>query len=166
MLNFMRNFKKRIKNEKGVAIFEMIPVTLIFILLVNFSIGFFGAIHTGILNSIAARNYAMETFRHRADLVYFRNVTSGDVGVHYQKQGFRYHGITSEKNKSNIWVATTRNIGFFKGGEFVEVKKNPKEHSVAQLNKIKDEERYTQDGVNPIWIKTAYGVCLNSNCGK
>lgn len=164
MLNII--IKNKIKEEDGVAIFEMIPITLIFILLINFSIGFFGAIHTGILNSMAARNYTMETFRHRADLVYFRNVNSGDKDIHYQKQEVRFHGITSENNKENRWIASTRNIAFFKGGDFVEENQNSKEHSAAEMNKIKDEVRYTQAGVNPIWVKTAYGICLNSNCGK
>lgn len=164
MLNI--TLKNKLNEEDGVAIFEMIPITLIFILLINFSIGFFGAIHTGILNSIASKNYAMETFRHRADLVYFRNVTNGDKEVEYQKQEVRFHGITSEKNNQNLWVATSRNIGFFKGGDFVDENKSAKEHSAAEISKIKDEVRYTQAGVNPIWIKTAYGICLNSNCGK
>ena len=51
-------------------------------------------------------------------------------------------------------------------GDFVGDNKSAKEHSASEISKIKDEVRYTQAGVNPIWIKTAYGICLNSNCGK
>ncbi len=106
MLN--QNF---IKNQKGIAVFESIPIILVMILLLNFSIGFFGVVHTGILNSIASRNYAFETFRHRADNKYFRSKSE----LPYNKKGFRFHGTVSEltKQDDNRFVATSRPIDFF-----------------------------------------------------
>ena len=61
---------QHLQNEKGMAALEIIPIVIIVVLLLSFSFGFFGVIHTGILNSMAARNYAFETFNHRSDLRY------------------------------------------------------------------------------------------------
>ena len=92
----MLALKKTIKNQRGMAIIELIPTMIIILLLFNFSLGFFGAIHTGILNSMAARNYAYETFRHRSNLNYLRD-SSGEVS--YTKEGFRLHATTSDNAK-------------------------------------------------------------------
>ena len=54
---------QHLKNDHGMAVLEMIPIMIIVVLLLSFSFGFFGLIHTGILNSIGARNYAFETFK-------------------------------------------------------------------------------------------------------
>lgn len=57
----LKRQRSSINNEKGMAVLEMIPILVVFVLFINFSLGFFGAIHSGILNSIASRNYAFET---------------------------------------------------------------------------------------------------------
>ncbi len=156
-----------LKNEKGMAIFEIVPILIIIVLFINFSLGFFGAIHTGILNSIAARNYAFETFRFRSNLSYFRNVSSsGGTNPNYDKTKFRTHGIGSDKKMgSNTWYATTRLIDFmnFQPARAADQIGAPTDHnkSVRDLAGGRNEKV----GVNPIWIRTAYGICLDSNCG-
>lgn len=151
-----------IKNEKGMAIFEVIPILVVIVLFVNFSLGFFGAIHTGILNSIASRNYAFETFRNRSSLVYFR-----DKDVHFEKMGMRVHGTMTEKSAaspSEEWRASARLIDFMNFDKrAAEVVGNSKTgHS--KVREIPDGRNQSL-GVNPIWIKTTYGICLNSTCG-
>jgi hypothetical protein len=59
-------------NQKGIAMFEAVVLMIVFAVIVTYSIGFFGAIHTGIKNSIASRNLAFETFRNRSNLSYRR----------------------------------------------------------------------------------------------
>ncbi len=76
----------RLKDEHGMAIMELIPIMVILVILINYSLGFFGAIHTGILNSMAARNYAFDTFKHRSNLVYLRDTVGGAL-VSYDKYG-------------------------------------------------------------------------------
>lgn len=155
-----------IENEKGMAIFEMIPILVVIVLFVNFSLGFFGAIHTGILNSIASRNYAFETFRNRSDLVYFRN----DKTIHFDKLGARVHGTLTEKSANSPtdeWRASTRLIDFMnfdkRAAETVGAEKG--QHSkLRELPSGRVSEGVHQ-GVNPIWIKTMYGICLNATCG-
>lgn len=157
--------KSSINNEKGMAVLELVPIIIVIVLLVNFSLGFFGAIHTGILNSIAARNYAFETFRNRSNLVYF-SATSNDssaLSYTYDKVGMRVHGTLSENAKSKDWVASSRMI------DFMTMQKRAAEvvgNSKGEHEKIRSLPGGRNEGVsvNPIWIKTAYGICLNSEC--
>ncbi|MEZ0393094.1 MAG: hypothetical protein ACAH59_12810, partial [Pseudobdellovibrionaceae bacterium] len=86
-------------NSRGNAMIEIVPILAIFILILNFSLGFFGLIHSGIMNSIAARNYAFETFRNRADLRYLRDAASSDTEFTYTKSQVRFHAIKSERSK-------------------------------------------------------------------
>lgn len=160
--------KSSINNEKGMAIFEMIPIMVVIILFLNFSLGFFGAIHTGILNSIAARNYAFETFRNRSNLTYFRNLDATNK-EEYSKLGHRIHGSIGENaNGSKNWIATSRVIDFF---DFQPRRAAERQGQQADHNKlswdIKSGERFDKgNGVNPIWIKSQYGICLNAACGS
>lgn len=160
--------KKRcspLNSEKGMAVFEMIPIVLIIVLLLNFSLGFFGAIHTGIINSISARNYTFETFRNRSNLNYFKNTDPGAVSTHYFKVGLRLHGSVSEKmSTGDDWKASSRSIDFlnFKNNAVEIVGADQAAHSkVRDIN----DGRNTTVGVNPIWIKTAYGICITAACG-
>ena len=164
----LKKRKSSIRNEKGSAIIEVIPIIIVIVLFLNFSIGFFGAVHSGILNSIASRNYAFETFRHRANLVYFRSTGPKDVvQLDYSKLNLRVHAIASEKSKSGAyeWLATTRTIDAFA----LSKRAADNEGSAGDHNKtvrtLNESERNEKVGVNPIWIKSQYGICLNSTCG-
>ncbi|AHZ85764.1 hypothetical protein AB1A81_00540 [Bdellovibrio bacteriovorus] len=156
--------RSSINNEKGMAVLELVPIIIVIVLLVNFSLGFFGAIHTGILNSIASRNYAFETFRNRANLTYFRSTPNADVALTYDKVGMRVHGTLSENTKegANDWVASSRRIDFM-----------ALQREAAEIAGTKPEHERTRSlpggrnetlSVNPIWIKTTYGICLNAEC--
>lgn len=154
-----------LSNNKGMAIFETIPIMVVIVLFVNFSLGFFGAIHTGIINSIASRNYAFHTFRNRSNLVYFKDQND----IHFEKMRARLHGSISEKAKSknsDTWNATARKIDFIKfDNPAAVITGNDK----TQHNRIKDLpsgriKENVHQGVNPIWIKTRYGICLDAIC--
>jgi hypothetical protein len=159
----MLAFQERRKNQKGMAIIELVPIMIIILLLFNFSIGFFGVIHTGILNSIAARNYAFETFRHRSNLVYFRENVKGDDIINYKDVGLRLHAIVSENKKSSDqFVATGRPIDFMSKTESA----GGVELHNSRIYDVIDGKRYTAgEGVSPVWIRPQYGICLNANCG-
>lgn len=146
-----------INNEQGMAVFEMIPIIVVIVLFLNFSLGFFGAIHTGILNSIAARNYTFETFRHRANLTYFRN-----SDFNFKDIGMRFHGTTSEKVRGEKWIASTRLIDFMNFDTRATVFDSKSDHE--KTRGLGDGRNQTV-GANPIWIKTAYGICLDAKCG-
>ncbi len=77
-----------LKNEKGMAMLEMIPILVVIVLFVNFSLGFWSHSH-GNFHSIAARNYVFETFRNRSNLTYFRSNDASALSYHYDKLGMR-----------------------------------------------------------------------------
>ena len=165
--------KQHLQNQKGMAALEIIPITIIVVLLLSFSFGFFGVIHTGILNSMAARNYAFETFNHRTDLRYRRSTVgpiSDSTQVEndfYYKDGFRIHAITSDKRRKgdNTAIATTREIAFGWDIGKPDVISDTGFHNAAVLEIKDDGTRYTTTaGVNPVWIQTSYGICLTRKC--
>ncbi len=147
-------------NEKGVAIIETMVMSFVFIMLFGFSIGFFGVVQTGIVNAISARAYAFETFRHRSSLYYFRD--TGEASGHYYNNNVRLHAVTSEKKNSDKLFATDRSISASKIDSPDITNRtlmDDKISGIAHGNRNQDVL------VSPIWIKTMYGICLNSSCG-
>ena len=168
-------------NQSGISTIEAVPVLLLFALLFNFSLGFFGVIHSGILNSIAARNYAFETFRNRSNLTYLRDEdsTPGEQENRYTKIGYRFHGVISEGHAidTNYWPVTRRPIKFTEAqtGKIdpvgVESDHNQLVRQVADNGKASDvfSGRTPEDGrsgVSPVWVQVLYGICLNKSCRK
>ncbi|GIL18797.1 MAG: hypothetical protein BroJett040_25480 [Oligoflexia bacterium] len=166
-----------LKNERGMATLEMIPILTVFIILVNFTFGFFGVIHSGILNSIGARNYAFETFRNRSNLNYLRDKADSDKVI-YGPTGARYHAIISDSRKSNgtlKFAATQRPIKFSEVNEGTAEALGQKQDHTNDVRQIKDIGKASdifvgrmktdgKAGVNPVWIQTSYGICLNAKC--
>lgn len=159
----------RIKNENGNAMIEIIPILAIFILLVNFSLGFFGLIHSGILGSIASRNYAFETFRNRADLRYLRDEGPAEnLTFTYTRSEMRFHVIRSETAQNGLRFEATRRPIRFTEIRGVEDSLGDSEHDLKIKNIVEGErasDRGIDEGVNPAWVRTAYGICLNAKCG-
>lgn len=161
-----------ISNKKGMAMIELLPLMLTFTLIMNFAFGFFGVIHSAILNSIACRNYAFETFNSRTNLIYFRDSPTG-VNPAYAKMGSRFHAVLGDdtpptSGSSSNYYATRRPIDFIGETEDTGTLANLHNDSNSELNRIltlPEGQRYEGEGVNPIWIKTQCGICLNSGCG-
>lgn len=160
----MKFANKRLKNQKGFAVIESIVVLFIFLILFWYSIGFFGVIHTGILHSIASRNYAFEIFRHRSNLWYFRQNQPSPMRYHSYEN--RLHGTNNEVSASGndkLQFATERRVAMFKG-DIEPTGRTSNEHSQAGAQ-IKPGERNTSVSLDPVWIKVQYGICLNVACG-
>lgn len=146
---------------------EIIPILAVFILILNFAIGFFGVIHSGILNSISARNYAFETFRNRSNLAYLRDTIASEDQFTYTKSQIRFHVTPKEgQTQENTFQATRRPIKFTEVRGVAEAT-GPSSHTKNNL--ILEGERASEKvddvGVNPAWIKTTYGICLQASCG-
>jgi hypothetical protein len=185
--------RKHKKSERGMAFLEAIPVLFMLALVFNFSMGFFGAVHSGILNSIASYNYTLETFRFKSNLVYFR---PGGGTTNYSKAMNRVHGTTQDgseaptgKEDKNKWPATQRGLTFNydrsdntrnlssvqDGSNKTAVNDNVGDHEFISKNSStsiwKVDSNYTPDSSDTIqtpriWIKTVYGICLNADCKK
>lgn len=157
-----------LKNKRGNAIVEIVPILAVFVLLLNFSLGFFGLIHSGILNSIAARNYAFETFRNRSNLNYLRDTVNTNKDVKYAKVGMRYHGAINENARSEAWIVTQRPIKFTElSGDFDIKGTSEHDGTVKAIEEgVKASDKGIDEGVNPAWVRTIYGICLNAACGS
>ncbi len=163
------NIKKYKKSEKGMALIESFPALFIIVLVFNFSLGFFGAIHSGILNSIGAYNYTLETFRFKSSLIYFR--PGGTIDQHYLKANNRVHGVIQDGNSNleerGAWPATVRGYTFnnmsASGAEDDGV--HSKNNSSGVWSVLSTTGKPTTDVVvKEIYIKTIYGICLNADC--
>ena len=146
-------------DSQGMAAVEMIPMLIIVILFFSFSLGFFGIIQTGLLNSVGARNYALESFMNRAHLVYFRN----SPDTRYNRVGARIHGIRSENSRNLDGNATSRPLMPFGTIAQIEEQSEARIHN-QQVFQVQDGRRYTDEGVSSVWIQSVYGICLDSSC--
>ena len=151
---------QKLTSQKGFASIEAILSITIFLIIFSFSLGFFGIVHSGIVNSIAARNYAFDTFNNRTYLTYHRDTQ--DALFSNQKNGFRLHLITTDKddNQEADFIVTERRIAPF-GPYKTTKKKGDHRKMVEDAKNNNDDEPY---GFDPVWIKAGYGICLNASC--
>lgn len=151
-----------LRNQKGLAMLETVPLLVIFVVLLSFGMGFYGIIHTATLHSIAARTYALETFRQRTNLYYFRENLSGlTTPFNYSRKGWRYHAISHENDGRALFVATERPISL---GRAVAASDATQETHNRQVYEIL--QRNERTSVNPAWVMVGYGMCLTPSCGN
>lgn len=167
----MKN-KSIINNERGLATVETIPLLVIFIILLAYSFGTFGIIHTGILNSIASRTYAFETIRNRANTTYFRDnvvgaMIPGGAQEHYRRMGNRLHGVKQENEQSQSAFRVTERplrVGFGRLPADAS-RNNPMIHNQSLFDGGVRDKVQTTVGVSPVWVMTQYGLCIDAKCG-
>ncbi len=149
------------------AMIEAIPLLIIFAVLLSFSLGLYGVVHTAILSSISARAYAFETFRSRTNLNYYRedgSALDGTVGPLYLGvKEFRYHAIQHESDTRPRFIATTRPIAM---GTFEPLQQTGIDVHNQQVFQILDKVRNQQVNTNPVWVMVGYGICLKAGCGE
>jgi len=150
------------KNEKGIATIESVLLMSIFVVFMTYCVGMFGVVHTGILNSISARAYLLETMRNRANVVYFLDDPSQfNRPSQTLKYGMRANGITTETSSEDFWNVTTREIT--KGRDVSSYAQRPTDPQAPLFDKAGNNRELGK--VNPVWIKTIYGICLDYKCG-
>ena len=180
-----------IKQASGIAVIEMLPLLVVFVSLIGITTGLWGAIHSGTLQSIAARHYAFEVINNRTHIDYVRDIPTSSGGhtkmlgnTRHEDQshfydsylGSRFFGIVSYQTSTtpDPFVAS-RGISFFKdmtrkdgdiiqNGVFGPLRNTDK---TPYHNDLFDREvrNLPQKGVNPIWLMQGYGICLNASCG-
>lgn len=155
--------KRKTQNgEAGMATLEALPLLIVFIVLFAYALGSFGVVHSGILNSIAARTYAFEIFRHRTNLTYLRS--NSPNSMYYTKHGHRIHTVVSENGSGgDNFPATERRVAMGLDTSMVG-RDNPNVHNVA-IYTIQDGAQNQTIEANPVWIMTQYGICLDTSCG-
>lgn len=151
-----------LKNEKGLAMLEAVPLLVVFVVLVSFGLGFFGMVHTAVLHSIGARTYAFETYRQRTNLSYFRENGSGLTRpINFTKKGWRYQAVNHESDQQEKFVATQRPLAF--GRTTASTDSNIETHNQQIFQILPRNERVA---VSPAWVMVGYGICLNAGCGN
>ena len=159
------------KSEKGLATLEILPLLLIFVMLMAYSLGAFGIIHTGIMYSISSRTYAFETFRNRANLVYFRdNEKKGTADFRqFRDTGMRMHAVFNEERptgRGDAWFPSERSIRMGMPLEPDGQSRTNLDIHNSQVHQIQPKKRNSRVSVNPVWIQVQYGICINSKCGE
>lgn len=180
---------RSIRSNSGSALIETMPLIITLLILLRVSFGFWGAVHSGILNSIAAYNHALTTYAFRADLTYLRpglidensTITAG-ARKSFDRAKSRYHGVIDENkpaNDSTTWFATPRTIGLDRyittaAGTPTKLMTDecPGCTEVGMTDALhrKNSELYAQTSdqnkkwTQFVWIKTVYGMCLNVKC--
>lgn len=151
------------------ATIETLPLLFIFLFLTSYTLGFFGIIHTGIMNSISARTYAFETFRNRSSLLYMRDTVNGDHG-HYKNKESRTHMVLDENRAENDdqMRAVERPLRIGIPLQPGPSRQDPTIHNdkLFEANSIIDRKRNQTVEVSPVWIMVQYGICLNVRCGE
>lgn len=158
------------KNQSGMAIIETLPVLVIFLVLIGYSLGVFGILQTATLNSIGARVYLFETVRHRTDVTYFRTnapTTSPSI-AQYATVGNRVSRVNSEQEPNvqdgHRFPATERPLALGLSDAPHDENRNNESFHNDVLPQLYNRKRL-QDGVAPVWLKIGYGLCLNVGCG-
>lgn len=160
----------RFKNERGMAMVETLPILIIFIVLFSYGLGLFGFVHTAIMNSIAARNYAFETFGQRSDLGLHRDKKDENAGSYLENIsiGNRFHaisvdqeGLDSSLDRADIY-ATPRNIAF--GRRAPTSAASEQDHN-TKIYEIPYRNRKGGVEASPAWVMVGYGICMDLQCG-
>lgn len=154
---------KILRNQRGLATVEAVPLLVVFVMLTGFSLGLWGSVHTAILHSIAARTYAFETFANRVDLTSHRlDCVNGANCLSMRQQGVRFHSIVSERvaPEAMQWPVTTRPLSVgYRGPAF----KTKQATHLDEIFSLKPRNQSIE--VGPIWIMVGYGMCLDATCG-
>lgn len=138
-------------NQKGVAVVEMLPLLVVFVMLFGLAFGFWTTIHSGTLSSIGARHYAFEVINNRTHFVYHRSDGGSPRDKDYfKKNGYRFFAVVKYQLGLNPDLKLLkRSINLFDS--------NPQWSSSEFINQ--------PNQANPIGIKAAYGICIDFDCG-
>ncbi len=187
-------FQGALRGARGVAVFEMLFLLVVFMILVGITLGLWGAAHSAVLQSIAARHYAFEVINNRPHFEYFRDYTKGTVsgpGVmimggnkeeaskHYGKRQQMLFVVTvddPDKFGGDAPHVATRGINFFselKRGfsdplptDTIKPYKGQAAGFHAETWKTVEATDKGAQPANPIWLMTGYGICLETACGE
>ena len=142
-----------LKNEKGVAYVEMLPILILFVTLFGLTFGLWTSIHRASLKSIAARHYSFEVLNNRTHYIYHRDIIEpAGKKSYYEKNGMRFFAnVEHQANSANPKLIADKSIlSLFDSG-------------VSQI--YPPDAKNSLPETNPIKIKTGYGICIdNKNC--
>ena len=140
-----------LKNQKGIAMVEMLPLLAVFVLLFGLTFGFWTSIHSGILQSISARHYAFEVINNRTHFIYHRD-TQAPAGnsSYYEKDGKRFFAVVEFQPSGDPDIIAEKQALSLFDKDGLRITGDPQSSSAQ---------------TNPIKLKTGYGICIDLKCG-
>lgn len=157
---YYKNKKKC--SEKGLAVIETIPLIFIFVILVGFTLGFYGITQRMILHSIAARAYGTEQIRNRTNINYLRDISGGQAESYHLTQ-HRYFAVR-EPGPGDRFVAAKMNVDYrTRGTAGMSTQEAHNSTAYEQMNRGRRNDRHYFDTV---WVKVGHGICLTASCGE
>lgn len=154
---------QHLKNQRGLAIIETLPLIIIFLILMSYSLGLYGFVHASVLHSIAARTYAFETIRNRTNVTYFRDTPGPSSSVDFTKRNYRFHSIRNPQGGDKEFVAPARRLAFV--GSQSDTSGNRADVHNNRIFELSQGTRNQDIRVGPAWIMIGYGICTNVQCG-
>ncbi len=146
--------KGLISNDNGFAMLESVAFLFVFVVLTVYTIDFFAAIHTGIVNSIAARTYLFETLQHRTNISLLRQgLKDEQSNPDFSKVHFRFHVVTDEEQ------GPTSSDSSQPAGRTLTQASTDVQRKMTSII-LDSKENKTRE----IYIKTGYGMCLDAYC--
>ncbi|MCZ0933061.1 MAG: hypothetical protein OXJ52_07915 [Oligoflexia bacterium] len=140
-----------LRDQRGVAMVEMLPLLSIFVILFGLTFGLWISIHSGILQSISARHYAFEVINNRTHFIYHRDIIEpGDKKSYYEKDGKRFFAIVELQASASPYIISEKKSLSLFDKDSLRITGDPGSGSPQR---------------NPIWLKTGYGICIDFNCG-
>ncbi len=157
-----------ISNNRGIAILETLPMLVLFTMILGYAIGLWGVVHTAIHNSMGARAYALSTFNQRTDLTVLRDTSNAPADQQYQTIGFRLHSIFTDEVEydDSPHYVTRRSISIQDSLQSLESQDPPPPPATTHNENVHAVGLESRIRVNPVWVQTTYGICLNTNCGE
>ena len=143
-----------LRNQKGIAYVEMLPLLVLFVLLFGLSFGLWTSIHRATLQSIAARHYSFEVLNNRTHYIYHRDtVGASGIQAYYGKNGMRFFANVENQPGGNPDLkAEKRELSLFNQGV-------TKIYSPKPGNSTSFSPAFQR---NPIMIKAGYGICIDT----
>ena len=176
--------------QRGIAMVEILPLLVMFITFFGLFLGLWGAVHSGTLQSVSARHYAFEVINNRAHPEYHRDwegiAASGEgkmfgspqeaeQGTYHGSTGMRFFAVVAQQPSDPKSIAENRGLNFFTDmdrrhdedpGGILSSSQAESKYRGAREDFLKETELFEPTPtINPIWLMTGYGICLNSNCG-
>lgn len=157
--------KSILQSRRGMASIEAVPLLIVFLMLLGYGMGMWGAVHSAVLQSISARTYAFETFRNRTDLRMFRETPLGgpNTALSLIRHGIRVHVSASPNSNVAEGVFPAKLQPLTQGYVAPPATGTAADHN-DRVPAV--QARNQAVGVSPIWIMISYGMCLNLQCGQ
>ena len=189
-INHLKPKRERNHLRPGIAMVEILPLLVVFVTFFGLAMGLWGAVHSGTLQSIAARHYAFEVINNRTHIEYHRDWnkdsdpgsgnmfgSSASSEPYHRPLGMRsFAVVTTQPGNKPEELVENRGLNFFSdidrkydqkpGGILSSPETDSANNYSSRSGFLEEKELFIQTPkINPIWLINGYGICMNCCCG-